>query len=202
MQAQLHLSKDKQLAHIIKGQEAFVLEKRNQVHLQICKSIVSQQLSTKVAAIIYTRFLQLFNSKHPGPAQMADMPLEQLRGIGLSNAKANYVHNVCAFFMEHQLTDARLHKMEDEELIDFLTQIKGVGRWTAEMILMFTMAREDVFAVDDLAIQQAMTRLYQLDARDKKAMKLAMLQIAEKWKPYRTYACKYLWGWKDGATAP
>ena len=202
MQAQLHLSKDKQLAHIIKGQEAFVLEKRNQVHLQICKSIVSQQLSTKVAAIIYTRFLQLFNSKHPRPAQIADVPLEQLRGIGLSNAKANYVHNVCAFFMEHQLTDARLNKMEDEELIDFLTQIKGVGRWTAEMILMFTMAREDVFAVDDLAIQQAMTRLYQLDARDKKAMKLAMLQIAEKWKPYRTYACKYLWGWKDGATAP
>jgi DNA-3-methyladenine glycosylase II len=65
------------------------------------------------------------------------------------------------------------------------------------MILMFTLGREDVFAVDDLAIQQAMTKLYKLDAADKKAMKAAMLRISEKWRPYRTYACRYLWGWKD-----
>jgi DNA-3-methyladenine glycosylase II len=87
--------------------------------------------------------------------------------------------------------------MEDEELIEFLTQIKGIGRWTVEMILMFTLGREDVFAVDDLGIQQAMTNIYKLDAIDKKIMKQKMIIISEKWRPYRTYACRYLWRWKD-----
>ncbi len=91
-----------------------------------------------------------------------------------------------------------LHNMKEEELIGYLTRIKGIGRWTVEMILMFTMAREDVFAVDDLGIQQAMTKLYKLDATDKKALKTAMIKQAEKWRPYRTYACRYLWNWKDG----
>ena len=125
-------------------------------------------------------------------------PFDELRSIGLSNAKTNYVLNVCNFFIENKLTDARLHKMEDEELIEYLVQIKGIGRWTAEMILMFTLAREDVFAVDDLGIQQAMTKLYNLDAADKKGMKLKMISLSKKWSPYRTYACRYLWGWKDG----
>jgi DNA-3-methyladenine glycosylase II len=88
--------------------------------------------------------------------------------------------------------------MDDEELIEFLVQIKGIGRWTAEMILMFTLGREDVFAVDDLGIQQAMTKLYKLNAEDKKGMKQEMIKISSKWSPYRTYACRYLWGWKDG----
>ena len=88
--------------------------------------------------------------------------------------------------------------MEDEELIEYLTQIKGIGRWTAEMILMFTLAREDVFAVDDLGIQQAICKLYRIEATDKKKMKVQMLKISKNWSPYRTYACRYLWGWKDG----
>ena len=92
-----------------------------------------------------------------------------------------------------------LGQMSNEEVIDLLTQIKGVGRWTVEMILMFTLGREDVFAVDDLGIQQAITKLYKLDATDKKLMKGKMLQISSKWSPYRTYACRYLWGWKDNS---
>jgi DNA-3-methyladenine glycosylase II len=140
----------------------------------------------------------LFNKKNPSPKDIIAVPFDKLRGIGLSNAKANYVLNVCNFFIENKLTDARLHKMEDQELIDYLVQIKGIGRWTAEMILMFTLGREDVFAVDDLGIQQAMTKLYKLNAEDKKAMKLEMIKISAKWSPYRTYACRYLWGWKDG----
>jgi DNA-3-methyladenine glycosylase II len=195
----LHLNKDKKLAGIIASQQKYELQKRNQVHLHICSSIISQQLSTKVAAVIYSRFLALFKKKSPGPAEIVAIQFEQLRSIGLSNAKANYVLNVCRFFIDNKITDARLHKMEDEELIDFLVQIKGVGRWTAEMILMFTLGREDVFAVDDLGIQQAMTKLYKLDASDKKLMKEKMLSISSKWRPYRTYACRYLWGWKDGA---
>ena len=194
----IHLSKDKKLQKIISIQEKYVLQKRNHVHLHICASIISQQLSTKVAAVIYARFLALFNKKNPTPKDIIAIPFDKLRSIGLSNAKTNYVFNVCNFFIENKLTDYRLHKMEDEELINYLTQIKGVGRWTAEMILMFTLGRDDVFAVDDLAIQQAVCKLYNIDSADKKAMKLQMLKISSKWSPYRTYACRYLWGWKDG----
>ena len=87
--------------------------------------------------------------------------------------------------------------MSNEEVINLLTQIKGVGRWTVEMILMFTLGREDVFAIDDLGIQQSITKLYKLDSTDKKQMKEKILLISLKWSPYRTYACRYLWGWKD-----
>ena len=158
---------------------------------------MSQQLSTKVAAVIYARFLNLYKNKKPTPKQIVATPIETLRGIGLSYAKANYVQNVCRFFIEEKITDAKLHKLSNEELIKYLSQIKGVGQWTVEMILMFTLGREDVFALDDLGIQQGIQKLYKLEHLDKKALKEKMLLVSEKWKPYRTYACRYLWGWKD-----
>ena len=99
--------------------------------------------------------------------------------------------------LEHKVDDKKLHKMTDEELVIFLTAIKGVGRWTVEMLLMFTLGREDVFAVDDLGIQQAMIKVYKIDPTDKKALREKMLKISAKWAPYRTYACFYLWKYKD-----
>lgn len=197
MQFIAHLSKDKKLNKIISRLAPPLLAKKKQLHLRICASIMSQQLSTRVADVIYSRFLQLFDKKQPSPVDIIAMPFETLRSIGLSNAKANYVLNVCHFFIDNKITDGKLHKMNDEELIAFLTQIKGVGRWTVEMILMFTLGREDVFAVDDLGIQQAMTKIYNLDTSDKNEMKKKMIAISNKWKPYRTYACRYLWMWKD-----
>jgi DNA-3-methyladenine glycosylase II len=102
--------------------------------------------------------------------------------------------NVCTFFIEKQLTDQKLYKLSDEELIQLLTEIKGVGKWTVEMILMFALQRENVFAVDDLGIQQKMCGIYNIDATNKKEMKLKMETISKRWSPYRTYACRYLWG--------
>ena len=198
----LHLTKDKKLKKIIESQETFVLSKRKNVHLHLCNSIMSQQLSTKVADVFQKRFLVLYGGKNPSAEQIIKTPFETLRAIGLSNAKANYVLNVCNFFIAEKVTDARLYKMSNEELIKYLTQIKGVGQWTVEMILMFTLGREDIFAVDDLAIQQAMCKLYKIDAADKKAMKEKMLFISKKWSPYKTYACRYLWGWKDNTAPP
>ena len=195
----LHLSKDKKFKKILEGQPPFVLQKRKKVYLWLCNSIMSQQLSTKVARVIHKRFLELFGDSQPTPQQVLDVPFETLRGIGLSNAKTNYVRNVCEFFIDKKLTDAKFNTMTNEEIIDLLTQIKGVGKWTVEMILMFTLGREDVFAVDDLGIQQSITKLYKLDSSDKKSMKEKMLQISAKWTPYRTYACRYLWNWKDNA---
>lgn len=195
----LHLSKDKKLKKVIETQEPYVLQKQKQVYLRLCGSIMSQQLSTKVAEIIFKRFLDLYKNKKPTPQQIVDTPLETLRGIGLSNAKATYVKNVCQFFIDEKITDAKLEKMDNESLIKYLSQIKGVGQWTVEMILMFTLGREDVFALDDLGIQQSVAKLYKLDITNKKQLREAMEKVSAKWSPYRTYACRYLWGWKDNA---
>lgn len=198
----IHLTKDKKLKKIIDLQKPCVLQKRKNVYLHLCYSIMSQQLSTKVADVFHRRFIDLYNGKEPKAEQIAATSFETLRGIGLSNAKANYVLNVCRFFIEEKITDAMLYKMNNEEVIKYLTQIKGVGQWTVEMILMFTLGREDVFAVDDLGIQQAICKLYKVDATDKKTMKEKMLVVSKKWSPYRTYACRYLWGWKDNSPEP
>jgi DNA-3-methyladenine glycosylase II len=192
-----HLSKDKVLRKVLLEQDAFELKQRKNIPLRLCASIMSQQLSTKVAEILFRRFLELYHGKEPTPQQIAATPYDTLKGIGLSNAKTNYVLNVAHFALEHQLTDARLRKMSNEAIIELLTQIKGVGKWTVEMLLMFTLGREDVFAVDDYGIQVAMKKLYGLDDTSKKEFKLQMQLIAQKWSPYRTYACMHLWKWKD-----
>ncbi len=194
----LHLEKDKKLKRVLQQQEPVELRRRKHIYLYLCASIMSQQLSTKVAQVIYQRFLALYGKKVPSAQQILDTPFETLRGIGLSNAKANYVLNVCRFFMEQKLTDARLYRMTDEEVVATLTQIKGVGKWTAEMILMFGLQHEDVFPADDLGIQQSMMKLYKLNAASKKELLAQMHKVAEQWRPYRTYACLYLWRWKDG----
>ena len=192
-----HLSKDKKLVSILQTVEPYELKKRKNVCVRLCASIMSQQLSTKVADVIFKRFLALYDGKEPTPQQILDTPYDILRGIGLSNAKVSYVQNVARYMLEHKVDDKKLHKMTDEELVIFLTAIKGVGRWTVEMLLMFTLGREDVFAVDDLGIQQAMIKVYKIDPTDKKALREKMLKISAKWAPYRTYACFYLWKYKD-----
>ncbi len=192
-----HLARDKKLKKIIELQDVQEIKKQKNVYLHLCFSIMSQQLSIKVAQVFQQRFLNLYNTKNPTVHQIAGTPFETLRGIGLSNAKANYVLNVCNFFIEENISDAQLYKMSNDDLIKYLSAIKGVGRWTVEMILMFVLAREDVFAMDDLGIQQAICKLYNIESSDKKQLKEKMLKISSKWAPYRTYACLYLWGWKD-----
>jgi DNA-3-methyladenine glycosylase II len=196
MNYKTHLYKDSRLAKIINDDD-HVLEPHSNIPVRIMASIISQQLSTKVAKVIYDRFLMLYNNKEPKPQQVINTPNENLRAIGLSNAKTQYVKNVANFCIEHKITDKKLQTLSNEEIIELLTQIKGVGSWTVEMLLMFSLGREDVFAVDDLGIQQAMTKIYKLDVTDKKEMKKKMIEISQKWSPYRTYACLHLWAWKD-----
>jgi len=158
---------------------------------------MSQQLSTKVADVIYQRFLNLYGGSEPTARQILDTASEILRGIGLSNAKVSYVKNVAQFELEQGMDYKKLGKMNNEEVIAYLIPIKGVGRWTIEMLLMFALGREDVFAIDDLGIQNAMIHLYKLDRTDKKKFREDLLLISGKWSPYRTYACLHLWRWKD-----
>jgi len=197
MNPRTHLSKDKHLKKILINQEDFKLTRKKNIHLHLCSSIMSQQLSTQVASIIYNRFLGLFEQKNPTAQDILNVPFETLRSIGLSNAKANYIRNVCAYFIEEKLTDSKLHRMSADAVMEKLLKIKGVGKWTVEMLQMFTLGYEDVFALDDLGIQQAMTRLYGLDTSNKNVFRQRLIEISESWSPYRTYACLYLWGFKD-----
>ena len=195
-----HLQKDAKLATIL-GEEVHQLQFHKNIPLRLIASIMSQQLSTKVAAVIFKRFLALFNDEEPTPAQIANTPFETLKAIGLSANKTNYILNVAHFCIEHHIKDTLLISMDNESIVKTLTQIKGVGVWTTEMLLMFSLGREDVFAVDDLGIQQAMQRLYGLDNSNTKSLKKEMQLIAEAWKPFRTYACLHLWKWKDAVPA-
>ena len=192
-----HLSKDKKLKKLLETATPHKLVKRKNIYIYLCASIMSQQLSTKVADVIYKRFIELFDGKEPSAQQIADMPFEKLRAIGLSNAKVSYVKNVAQFELDFGMDAKKLAKMDNEAVIAYLTVIKGVGRWTVEMLLMFALGREDVFAIDDLGIQNAMIGLYKLDRADKKKFRDDMLKISTKWSPYRTYACVHLWRWKD-----
>ena len=192
----VHLEKDRKLSKII-VESLPELTLRKNIPIRLMASIMSQQLSTHVANVIFLRFVELYKGKEPTVSMVLATYSTLLMGIGLSNNKVSYILNVASFCIEHNITDKKLQKMDNESIIELLTQIKGVGRWTVEMLLMFSLGREDVFAVDDLGIQQAMIRLYKLDNSDKKAFKDKMLLLSEKWSPYRTYACMHLWQWKD-----
>lgn len=192
-----HLSKDSKLRKVLAGQDPVTVTSHKNIPLRLCASIMSQQLSTKVAKVIFHRFLELYGGREPTPEQIAATPFDALRAIGLSGAKTQYVLNVAQFAIANGLDDKKLRKMKDEEVIALLTQIKGVGKWTVEMLLMFTLGREDIFAVDDYGIQVAMKNIYGLDDNNKKEFKEKMQKISAKWSPYRTYACLHLWQWKD-----
>jgi DNA-3-methyladenine glycosylase II len=196
MEYQEHLRKDKKFAPLLDDANHSI-KKRKNTPVRLMASIISQQLSTKVAAIIFSRFLDLFDGKEPSCAQVLECTNDELRSIGLSQSKVNYIQNVAQFFLEHNITDKQLYAMEPDAIIEMLTQIKGVGKWTVQMLMLFSLGQEDVFAVDDLGIQQAMIRLYKIKYETKKELHAKMLTISSKWAPYRSYACLHLWQWKD-----
>lgn len=196
MEYKQHLKKDKKLATILVDAD-HVIKKRKNTPIRLMASIISQQLSTKVAAIIFGRFIALFDGKEPSCEQVLACTNESLRSIGLSQSKVHYIQNVAQFFLDHKITDKQLYAMEPEAILDLLTQIKGVGKWTVEMLMLFSLGQEDVFAVDDLGIQQAMIRLFKIEYVTKKELHTKMLTISSKWAPYRSFACLHLWQWKD-----
>ena len=167
------------------------------IYYDLLESIVSQQLSVKVADVIFKRFLSLFPDNYPHPNHVIAIELERLRSVGLSGQKAGYLQNVARFAIENDLEKMDWASMSDEEILSFLTQIKGVGKWTVQMLLMFTLARTDIFPVDDLGIQQAMQRLFKIEEQNPRLLKIKMIELAEPWRPWRTVASRYLWRWKD-----
>jgi DNA-3-methyladenine glycosylase II len=162
------------------------------IYHALLSSIVSQQLSTKVVKVIWKRFTDLFVDGYPTAEALLAKEHELLRKVGLSNNKVRYVKNVAEFKMSHDMSYDYFEQLTDEEIITYLTKIKGVGKWTVQMILMFPMNRPNVFPEDDLGIQNVMKSLYNIEL-EKKELKLKMNEIAEVWSPYRSIASKYLW---------
>jgi len=165
------------------------------VYLALLESIVSQQISVKAADAIFARFVQLFPDQYPHPSAVLQLSEAEMRSAGLSFQKINYLRNVAQFTLVQGIDYAQLQQKTDEEIIAYLTPIKGVGRWTVEMLLMFVLGREDVFPYDDLVIRQKMMRAYGVDLTSK-LLKNRLFEIAEAWRPYRSTACRYLWRWK------
>ncbi len=191
-----HLKKDKKLAALIKKVGVIKQSKNTDLYYALINSIVSQQLSIKAADTIFNRFLDLFKDRYPDAKTVLKMDVEKMRAAGLSYQKAGYIKNIAQFSIEETLDYKKLKKLNDEDLINYLTQIKGVGRWTVEMILMFSLQRENILPLDDLGIQNGIKKIYNLSS-EKKELKLHMIEIANKWEPYRSLACKYIWRYKD-----
>ncbi|MFM1930952.1 MAG: hypothetical protein RL226_255, partial [Bacteroidota bacterium] len=158
-------------------------------------AIIGQQLSVKAADTIHRRFLELIVYQVT-PSQVLRLNEEDLRSVGISRQKASYLYSLAEHFSAMPEKYNAMETLDDEEIISLLTAIKGIGRWTAEMYLMFNLCRDDVFPFDDLGIRQQMERHYSLPI-DKKPNRKAYEAIAEKWRPYRSIACRYLWNSKD-----
>lgn len=191
-----HLKKDKKLKPII---ENCIIEDHKEPILvfdDLIRSIVSQQLSTSAAKTIYDRFLLLFENVASVRTDLLSKSVEDLRSVGLSYQKANYVRNVAEHFQDNNLHEVEWSNLSDEDIIQELTKIKGVGKWTVEMILIFSLQRPDVFPIDDLVVRNNMIRLYDVTGTTKEVYQ-KLTAIAEAWRPYRSYASRYLWAAKD-----
>ena len=191
-----HLKKDKILAILIDNCTINIEKKPIKVFDDLIRSIVSQQLSTSAAATIYGRFINSFHNETPIAKQIQNRDVEDLRQYGLSYQKAGYIKNVVQHFEDNNLFDTDWDQWTDEDIIAELTKIKGVGKWTVQMVLMFTLGRLDIFPVDDLGIQQGIMLLFDFK-EEGKPLKAKMEDLSQPWKPYRTIACRYLWRYKD-----
>jgi DNA-3-methyladenine glycosylase II len=156
----------------------------------LIRSIVYQQLSGQAAATIHGRVRALFDSKAPLPPQVAAAEHDALRKAGLSNQKAKYVRNLAEHSLNGSLPVETLHEFTDQEIIDALTQVKGIGRWSAQMFLMFRLGRPDVLPDLDLGVQKGMQRAYRMR---KLPSPKRVLETGDKWAPYRTIGSWYMW---------
>ena len=156
----------------------------------LASSIIGQQLSNQVAKIIRARFRKLFENELPDPRYLLKLDDSVLRKAGLSFQKIKYLRGLAQWLDSGELDFSALAKMDDEIAIQQLVLVKGIGRWTAEMYLMFSLNRPDLLPLDDAALEAALKRLYDLP---EKGWKELAVSIAEKWRPWRTVACWYLY---------
>ena len=196
--ARRHLVRsDTVMRDIVKGVGPYEIELRGPPYRSLLRAILYQQLTGPAAAAIEKRFLALFGGRSPRPQELLSTSPEAMRSTGVSRQKAGYLHSLAEHAEAGTLGNGRLHRKPDDEVIEIVTQIKGVGRWTADMLLMFCLGRPDVLPVGDLGVQNAMKKAYRLDAPPDPP---TMLEIAESWRPYRSAGAWYLWRTIDTVT--
>jgi DNA-3-methyladenine glycosylase II len=197
--AKRHLESDPTMARLMTAIGPCTLRPHRDHFILLCKSIYSQQISTAVAAVLFGRLKERFPRKRPTPQLVLDLlttaPPAQLAGLGLSRQKKEYLIDLSRHFLSGAIPSAHLPRFSDEEVIEALTAVKGIGRWTAEMFLIFVLNRTDVLPVDDLGLQRSVKSAYRLRRWPTKKQ---LVRIAEPWRPYRTIATWYLWRAADG----
>ena len=182
---------DAQLAGVIKAVGQYSIKVHNNAFQSLVESIIFQQLAGTAATAIYGKFIKYYNEVMPTPIQIISSPDTELKSkVGLSSKKIEYLKDLSSRIEDGRLNLNSLPSIEDEEVISTLQQVKGIGRWTAEMFLIFCLRRQDVLPVTDLGIRKAMQKLYSLPELPKPA---TMLAISQPWKPYRSIATWYLW---------
>jgi DNA-3-methyladenine glycosylase II len=187
--ASLHLSKDKVLKKLIKIHGPLDWDYEVNLFDDLISSIVSQQLSVKAADTIYIRFKNLFEGGVPTPQQILKESDEKMRECGISYSKIKYIKGIAQAVKGGNLDLSALSNLPDQKAVEELTKLKGIGQWTAEMFLMFSLKREDVFSLGDLGLRNAVAKLYNIDRDDLESIE----KITIKWAPYRTHASRYLW---------
>ncbi len=178
---------DPKLGELIKLQKPIVHKPRTNYFFSLCRSIIGQQVSVAAAATIFGR---LEAATDIDPNEVVKLSEKQIKSIGLSRQKAGYIKDLAQHFVDNPEVYNHLGQLSDEEVIADLTVVKGIGVWTAQMFLMFTLVRLDVFAPDDVGLQRAMNNLYGWKSPPNRQK---LEQTATKWRPYRTVACWHLW---------
>jgi len=193
------LQRDPVLRDIIAAVGPCTLRPQRDHFLLLCRAIYSQQISTAVAAVLFGRFREQFLRRRPTPGRVLNLLARRKKSVlktcGLSRQKRRYLIDLSRHFLARKIP-GRMGEMSDEQIVEALTNVQGIGRWTAEMFLMFVLNRPDVLPVDDLGLQRAVQSAYRLPHRPQRAQ---LLQIAEPWRPYRTIASWYLWRAADAA---
>jgi DNA-3-methyladenine glycosylase II len=192
--AQRHLVKtDPVMKRIIRKVGDCTLAPRRDYFAKLCQSIYSQQLSTKVASVLFGRFRDQFPRRRPTPAAVVKFlqsDEERIKTVGLSRQKRLYLHNLASHFCSDAALTRRFARMDDETIVQSLIHIKGIGRWTVEMFLIFCLNRPDVWPVDDFGVRKAIQIAYGFKELPTKK---EMMHLGEKWRPWRTIASWYLW---------
>jgi DNA-3-methyladenine glycosylase II len=185
------LKKDKVMKKLIeKYPDEIKLTVTDNHFINLVETIIYQQISYKAAKSIFNKFTLLFKDQQPDPENLLKLTEDQLASAGISRQKRGYLYSLAEKFLDGTVNPSRFNKLSDEEIIDELVKIKGIGRWSAQMFLMFNLGREDVFAPDDLGLRKALQLQYDLAEipKPKEAE-----EFAQKWSPYRSYASILLW---------
>lgn len=193
-----HLKKDKRLAEVIARHPKYAFDRgqrRLSAYQALTRAIIFQQLSGKAAGTILKRFVGLYpGTRYPKPEEVLETPVSKMRSAGLSGQKTEYLKDLSRKFLDGTINPRKFKSMTDEEISEHVIAVKGIGQWTADMFLIFTLNRPDILPTGDLGVRKGFQRLFKLKELPTPEK---MEKLAEPWRPYRTIACWYLWRLAD-----